>query len=198
MSACNSNKYKGSDSMPSQYQSMINNTKRFCNISTKSFSINDFGRLNLPYKLQGSYSLSLTIDNVKETIGLDCLRDNKGFVYSVHRFTNNDNQPGYCFISYDSVRVIDSWFVVKIPDKSKFKVIKSNKTTLSDIKLLDPATILFDGDEPQSYHRFSDGTAIEIRYTKNGDTYTVKDYGFVEDPITIVKYLLPVDMQLIS
>ena len=28
---------------------------------------------------------------------------------------------------------------------------------------------MFDGEEPQSYHRFSDGSAIEIRYVKEDD-----------------------------
>ena len=165
----------------------------------KSFLINEYGdRLILPYSLQGAYSSIVEQRDVEEIIGLECLREKGNVIYSVHKFINENGMSGYCFISYDSIRVIDSWFVIKIPSKFEFEGIKVNKTTIEEIKLLDPATIIFDSDEPSSYHRFSDGTMMEIRYKDLNGVMVVKDYGISEDPSNIVKHLLPIDLSLVK
>jgi len=198
LSGCNDN--KGVNNMSDKYKSTIENSISANELISKSINIQQFSenRLDLPYNLQGGLSLALIIENVKDTIGLECLRNNKNSVYSVHKYTNESGQSGYCFISYDSEVVIDSWFVIIIPKKSDFLGIIKNKTTLEEIKQLDPATIIFEGDEPISYHRFIDGTIMEIEYTINKGDMIVKDYGVNKDPSNIVKNLLSIDLDLVK
>lgn len=168
------------------------------NLVTKNVNVSEFGALNLPYRLQGSRSMAFNMDFVKDMVGLECLRTNDKVSYSVHKVSFANDIEGYAFISYNSEAVIDTWFVVKIPSKSEFENIKVNKTTLEQIKQLDPATIVYDSDEPVSYHRFSDGTMMEIYYKNNGDKLVVKEYGISEDPANIVENLLPIDLELVN
>lgn len=191
-------KNEGENVVTEKYQSVINNNAIADELISKSVDISEFGRLNLPYRLQGSYSLALDIESVDEVLGLDILRTNGESVYSIHKFTNKNDEEGYCFISYESEMVVDSWFVIKVPSKSDFQKIKGDKTTLEQIKQLDPATIVFEGNEPSSYHRFSDGTMMEIRYKENDGYMIVKDYGVSKDPANIVKNLLPKDLSLVN
>jgi len=186
------------NNLTENYQSIVNNQTKADDLITKSVDIAECDRLKLPYRLQGSFSLALNMNSVKDTLGLECLRVNGKSVYSVHKFSNDNGEEGYCFISYESEVVIDSWFVIKIPSRSDFKKIKKKETTLEQIKQLDPATIVFDADEPISYHRFADGTMMEVRYQNNGVTTIVKDYGISKDPANIVKSLLPIDLMLVK
>lgn len=186
----------------SKYDDKINNQFLISNI-TNVIDIEKYNYVNLPYKITQSMNIARNLKSIDELLETKCIfKKNGNRYYSVTKFKSKANELGYCFMLYyhqsDDLILIDSWFVVKIPDKSKFKQIKSNKTTFSDIKQLDPAAIIYDGDKPFSYHRFLEGTAIEIRYTKDGDSYIVKDYVFEKDPVAIVRNLLPIDLELIK
>lgn len=166
---------------------------------TKIIEISDFEeRLKLPYNLQGSFSLSLTKNDVEKTIGIECLRDNEKCEYSTHKVRFDNGDICYCFISYQSERVVDTWFVSTIPNKKQFMSIKQDETTFDEIRSLDPAAIIFYADEPVSYHRFKDGTMMEIVYNKVGDKFIVKEYGIEDDPVNIVKNLITSDLELIT
>lgn len=191
-SGCSSNKWN-SIIDKNQISSQINE-----NI-TKCINVQDFGCLDLPYHIQGTYSYALTMTYVEDTIGIECLRVNGQKTYSIHKVLFENGKEGYCFISYDSTRVIDSWFVVKLPSKLEFlTTIKRNFTSFEQVKQLDPATILFDTDEPTSYHRFYDGSTMEITYKNVNGILIVKDRYISKDPVDIVKTILPEDMSLIT
>ena len=174
---------------------------------TKSIKISEFIELapSEPWCLQGAGSFMLLNDlnNVKEMVGLECLRVNGESKYSVHKIDFENGTEGYCSISYkgDADRVVDSWFVVKMPSKFRFNMIGefgANRTTLEEIKQLDPATLVFGEVSPTSYHRFSDGTMMEIRYKNENGTIVMRDYGIDDDPANIVNHLFPTDLDLIK
>lgn len=165
----------------------------------KIVNIDDFGeRLKLPYTLQGSFSLSLTKNDVKNSIGIEHLRKCQDYEYSIHKVKFDDGSINYCFISYEGEAVIDTWFVSKIPNKELFLKIEKRKTNFDQIKGIDKAAIIFDANEPISYHRFNDGTIMEIVYNKIGDDFFVKEFGLSEDPVSIVKHLSMSDLKLIT
>lgn len=178
--------------------SPTDNNIPFTELITKENKLSDFGRLNLPYDLQGSYSLRLSIEDVKTTLGLECYRTNGEYAYSVHKVLFDDNTTNYCFISYTSDAVVDTWFVSKIPSKESFNKIKKDKTTFEQIKQMDNATIIFDADKPVSYHRFLDGTMMIIQYADLNGTKVVEDYTITQDPVDIVNHLLIEDLNLIK
>lgn len=179
-------------------KTISSNNIPFTELITKENKISDFGRLKLPYDLQGAYSLRLSIDDVKATLGLECYRTNGEYVYSVHKVLFEDGTTNYCFISYSSDIVIDTWFVSEIPSKDNFDKIKKGKTTFQQIKKLDKAAIIYDTDEPTSYHRFSDGTMMIIQYSEEDGINVVEDYTLTSDPVDIVNRLLTIDFDLIN
>lgn len=170
----------------------------FTELVTKENKLSDFGRLELPYDLQGTFSLCLEKDYVKNTLGIECLRKNGEYEYSVHKVLFDDGTINYCFISYQSGFVVDSWFVSKIPSKSSFRKIAKDKTTLEQVKQIDKATMFFGDESPSSYHRFSDGTMMIIEYSGIDESSVVTDYYVEQDPVNIVNHLLPADLKLIK
>lgn len=167
-------------------------------IKLEPIKVDEFGRLSLPYNLQGTYSTMLKIADVEKMVGIGCMRDTEDTQYSVHKVGFENNVEGYCFISYRKGFVVDSWFVTKIPSLYDFAKVKKNKTTSEDIKKIDPATIVFDTDTPVSYHRFANGLMLEIRYANKEGKLVVQEYGLYQEPSGIVKKLLPSDLALVQ
>lgn len=164
----------------------------------KVFEQKEYADSFLPknYLLMHSYLPS--IDSIKESIGLECLRDNNGFSYSVHKFINEEKKTVYCFISYNNEVVKDFWFVSKIPSKLRFKMLMKNINDLDDVKNIDSATFLYDFETPCSFHRFKDGSMVKINYNKDGNKYIISSFEWMEDPSHIVENLLPIDLELIE
>lgn len=200
LASCNSSKQKirRSDDLPEKYKLLINNQKQVENFQGEILFENGGGRFLLPYSYQVSFSSVLIMEHVQEDLGIDYLRNNNGALYSIHPFENEMGEKGYCIISYNDVAVIDSWPVITIPNKMKFQKLEIGRTTFRNIKEYDPAACLDeDAVEPSSYHRFLDGSTIDIFYQKQGEDYIVKEYTFRSDPVDVIKNLLPMDLKLI-
>ena len=167
MSACSINNQQGSinTGISEKLQSIVRYEDANSIISS-IINYSELGRLELPYHLQGSYSIALTLEDVEESIGVECLRINSTAIYSIHKVKFENGNNGYCFISYKNGIVIDSWCVTNFPSKSQFKAIQCNITSVEEIKSIDPDTLVFEAQTPVSYHRFSDGSMMEIYYKK--------------------------------
>ncbi|MDE6149769.1 MAG: hypothetical protein K2F81_06715 [Ruminococcus sp.] len=167
-------------------------------IVNKTFNQEEYIYTLLPQTMLQIKSHIPSIDDIKNLIGLECLRHNDKLTYSIHKFKNQDAQEGYCFISYDEEQVVDCWFVVKVPDKKQFLNLKVNINSFNDIKKLDSAATLYEFDTPCSIHRFKDGSMITIYYEKTDNEYIIKNFDWTDDPAHIVENILPIDLELIE
>lgn len=180
-------------------KSMKNGLDSANDLITTSISIEEMGRLSLPGRVQGGMSFALSKDYVKELVGLECFRRNGNVEYSVHKVVLETDKEVYCFIFYQDGIVADSWFVQNLPSKSRFlKKMLEKDVTLEEIQLLDPATVIIDLDENISYHRFSDGTIMEICYDEVDGKLVVSDYHISTDTFNAVNNLLDIDREMIN
>lgn len=155
------------------------------------------GNMVFPYVIQSGYSIAISPEDVEKRIGMNYFRYNNGRYYSVHK-CNYENIDGYLFITYSDGIVIDGWFVSKMPDKDKFEKLIKGKSTFSDIQKLDDSSILINNGTYKSYHRFNDGTMIEILYKTENKNKVVIDYKWCNDPIRVWDNLLQIDKELIN
>lgn len=187
---CHNNKNEICSSNDEKYISANNLIKKVFNQEEYIYSF-------LPKNYLLTRSNTPNINDIEYLIGLECLRNNNGFTYSVHKFINKEKQTGYCFISYNNKLINDCWFVSKIPDKKQFTKLKLNINSFEDIKKFDSSAFLYDFDNPCSIHRFKDGSIITIYYEKTNNEYIVKNFDWTDDPAHIVENLLPVDLKLV-
>lgn len=189
--SCKSNKIE-QESKNNEYNSATNLIK-------KKFNQEDYIEGLLPHDYLYSRNHMWGIDDIKYWIGVECLRDNNGFSYSVHKFINKEKKEGYCFISYDNEALYDCWFVSKIPDKSKFLKLRTYANSFDDVKQLDSTAFVYENMAfVNSIHRFKDGSMVRIIYVKKGDKYIISSMEWMEDPSHIVENLLPIDLELIE
>ncbi|MDP4119707.1 MAG: hypothetical protein Q8876_01440 [Bacillota bacterium] len=160
-----------------------------------------------------SMNRCIRISNVDMEIGVHYLRSiNHGLYYSVQPLKNYDGKVAYGFFLYGKNGDLDaSWVVEKLPKKSNFESIKIGKTTMNDIKKIDPGLIQDCGlimpnsqypngmqTDASSYHRLSDGTRAAIYYKKMNNSLVVCNITFQKDPVDFVHKLLPQDLALIQ
>ena len=167
-------------------------------IITKVVTVDDLGVLQLPHDLLMSMSNLPDINFVRENIGIECLRDNGEVSYSIHKVKLTEGEVVYAFIIYDDGFVIDTWFVKSMPNKDNFLNIVEGVTTLDDIKKMDVATILYDENNPCTFHRFNDGTKMLINYVNKEGVLIVNDFSVDVDPVEIVDSLLTIDLKLLQ
>ena len=89
----------------------------------------------------------------------------------------------------DCPYVIDGYLATgSMPDKADFNHIMG--LTKDEIMELDASSCFF---EDYSYHRFSDGCVLEIKYCDN----QVSEYSYLNHP-NVLDYLLPQDQAVIN
>ena len=161
------------------------------------------------YIIRGMSRIPLKLDRLyKSRIGIECLRNNNGFVYTVHKFNIGGLGQGYCFrafgkdmcYSYSSEGfiMVDGYFVNKLPqDKAPFERIIIGETTLDDIKSFYPEIIICGGLTSQI--RFLDGTIMCIGFEeRDGMLYVCSLRHHNEDEHGLIKNMLPIDLALIT
>jgi len=140
------------------------------------------------------------------------LRYNNNFFYCVAPVIFDSGEKGYVFQFYrnyeasddgifpDSLEHIDSWPVVHRLNKIKFISVVNGISTFDTIKKLDPSAYMCERPGPiiASYHRFLDGTVMEIEYKQKGEEWIVHFHRTYHDVMNFKNILLPIDLALIS
>lgn len=98
--------------------------------------------------------------------------------------------------------LLSRWKVNKVPDISFFKNIRSNVTTVDEIRANDTNFSLYEGEGTYvSHHVFSDelGSVVWLTYKRHGDGKLYVDtIEWESSGYNILPYLLPIDRQLID
>ena len=118
----------------------------------------------------------------------ELLRNNRGFYYSILR----PNRKGFVFYSLRDGEIIDEAYIVKIPSKQKMiRILKVAK--------VDETAILSKKNQCYSWHRFDDGTMLEIEYSTNDWVdLRVKKWKWKNDPVNLINNILKKDYDLIK
>jgi hypothetical protein len=157
-----------------------------------------------PYDLLGTFSYTMTIDDIRNQISSFCIRYNKGSYYGVARTKNKDGLNGYLFMLFnDELKLEDGMLIYKLTNKNDYSSLKNNVSTSVDVKKIDPGTFLFGNLEVkgafiQSFHRLLDGTLLTITYKENLGKFVVTDTFYKKDPTGFASLLLPDDLDLIK
>ncbi|MCI9618257.1 MAG: hypothetical protein HFG31_09770 [Eubacterium sp.] len=122
-------------------------------------------------------------------IGKGVLRNNNGFIYSIHRL---ESKQGYVICTYSEGSVIDCYHILNIPSKIEtlLKIHKGMKRT--SLEKVDSKIKFVKDKQAATVHRFDDGTMLEIQYKK------VKDYILYEDGINLLNRILTKDYDIVK
>ena len=161
-------------------------------------------RLEYPYEIEGTFSSSISLQDIFAEFNSLCIRYNEGVYYVVARTNGNDKVNRYLFMLLnDELQFKDGMLLHKLTEKKNYDNIKVGMSTAEDINKIDFGTVIIDnvnesGLKAVSYHRFIDGTMLVIRYTKMSEKWIVEDMVFKDDPTKFINYLLPQDLELIK
>ena len=166
-------------------------------IDAVSFNESYVATITLPFDT--FFSRVITLDELKEIGMASVLRYNEGHYYSVDKI----DEDHFLFVLYeidetDETRLIltDGFIVSKLIDREEFSKVDIG-TNKNDILNIDENTLEF-ADE-QTYHRFSDGSVIRIKYEQNNSgEYIVKEILEADKTQSVIYYLLDKDLQTIS
>lgn len=128
-------------------------------------------------------------------IGKGVLRNNNGFIYSIHRL---ESKQGYVICTYSEGSVIDCYHILNIPSKIEtlLKIHKGMKRT--SLEKVDSKIKFVKDKQAATVHRFDDGTMLEIQYKKVKDDWEVKDYILYEDGINLLNRILTKDYDIVK
>lgn len=155
--------------------------------------LDEISNLALPYKIQGIKGVVYSLDQLQADGLISVVRfhPEKCRYYSVTPVEKGT----YLLLLYSdytessSPYVIDGYLAAgSMPDKALFHNIIG--LTKEEVRELDVSSCFF-GD--YSYHRFSDGSVLEIKYCDN----QVSEYSYLNHP-NVLDYLLPQDQAVIN
>lgn len=124
------------------------------------------------------------------------LRYCNGSFYSCHKI---DGDKGYVFNTYYKSVLVDSYHIIKIPNKEKIFHVLKKGANIDEIEKIDKTAS--DVKEKYSFystHRFDDGTILQISYMYKHNDYYVKDWIYQADRIRLFENLLKKDYKLIQ
>ncbi|HOD01912.1 MAG TPA: hypothetical protein PKN28_01100 [Clostridiales bacterium] len=168
---------------------LVNNKKPYDDLITKQVDINEFIRELSPSPLDYEYSVSLV--NVDEKFGIECLRKKSGNYYSVHKL----EQGGLIYIFYIEFETSKGRLLVhdwEISQKSlcyaDFSAIVEG-SKLEEVEAIDPITSIYktraeaykiSWDIFYSRHYLTDGI-ITVTYKNDNGKWVVTDTSYYKD-----------------
>lgn len=152
--------------------------------------------LSIPYCLRSMLSVVYDIEELREEEIAGIVRYHHGKFYSAARIEGGS----YLFLLYlgtdiDQNFLVDGFLVSGFADKTFFEGISKGMKQEEIIKKDPSACIALDGE--YSYHRFSDRSVLQIKYTLEDKQYVVSEFEFLQDQLSVVDYLLPQDLEKI-
>lgn len=152
-------------------------------------------RLNRPNDFQMSLSIVHDINALKSAGVVKIIRYNKNRYYSITPIKDDK----YLLLLYgendDILYAIDGFLVSTLANRTAFEDISVGMDREEIIKK-DPSSCVFDH---YSYHRFSDKSILCIKYETNTENqYLVSEYYYLENPVSVLDYLLPKDLEKIQ
>lgn len=168
--------------------------------------LSDFEYLSYPNKVEGTYSRTIRLEQLKESIDNLYLRNNNGFIYGIVKIEGSvESEVQYLFLLFekedsDNYIFVDGMRISKLINKTEFDALEIDKNTFDSVKKIDPAASIYDidGEYPTSFHRSADGTMYEILYQNKNDIFVISNKEVYNDPMSFVSKLLPVDLNVIN
>ena len=165
-------------------------------IATATFDTEYTSTITLPFDT--SFSRIITLDKLKEMGLASVLRYNEGRYYSVDKIDENH----FLFVLYEiddnnEIRLMltDGFIVSKLIDREEFSEIDIG-TNKNDVMKIDENT--YDFEDEYTYHRFSDGSVIKIKYEQDSSgEFIAKEIMEADKTQSVIYYLLDKDLEAI-
>lgn len=156
--------------------------------------LEEIERLNLPNEVRMSLSVVYDIETLKADGIVETVRYNNDKFYSVTPVEGGK----YLFLLYEEKKegyyVIDGFLASSLVDKILFEDISKGMKREEIIKR-DSSSCVF---ENYSYHRFTDKSIMKIEYELVEEEYIVSEFHFLEEPVSVLDYLISEDFEKIT
>ncbi|NLV22812.1 MAG: hypothetical protein GXY49_12670 [Syntrophomonadaceae bacterium] len=156
--------------------------------------------INLPYSIRENISFAINSDMIERMYGKpQVIRKLQERTYEIRDM--DDGSKLFVIYENKSSHVTDIWRLKTLLSHQSLKNIDVGKTTLNDIKNVDPYTAIFETSKNHgiSEHRLKDNEALIINYKRSGSTWVVVDYRYIKpDPSGFSTIIIPADLSQIS
>jgi len=155
---------------------------------------------NLPYSIRENISFAISSAMIERMYGKpQVIRKLQERTYEIRDMDDGSK----IFVIYDnkSSRVTDIWRLKTLLSHQSLKNIDVGKTTLNDIKNVDPYTAIFETskDHGISEHRLKDNEVLIIDYKRMDNIWTVEKFRYIKpDPSGFSAIIIPADLSQIS
>lgn len=152
--------------------------------------------LNTPFSIRSAMSIAIRKADIASQYGKpDVTRKQKDYSYEIRILSDGSK----FFVIYNSADIVsDEWRLNKLLSRSDFEKIIIGKSTVGDVKKIDPYFQVFEYSDNRvmaiSEHRLKDGDLLTIKYKKVDNEWIVDAVTYIEqDSSGFASKILPED-----
>lgn len=143
--------------------------------------ISDVIKINFPYSIRTTMSISASYKNVKQSYGSpEIVNTCDGYTYEIR--TMEDKSKLIIIYNTVSGNIVEARQLTKLYSENDFNSIVTN-SKLNDVKKVDPYTMIFENDDNTaiSEHKLTNNQVLLINYIKDKNDWLVKSTSVIDD-----------------